>query len=56
MKIQMEIREFNGRPFGLTIAVPPHQEAMLFKVMNAWEATFPPRQPPKAFLSFKRLD
>lgn len=41
---------FNGRPFGLTIAARHHEEATLIRAMAAWEATFPPRQTPKAFL------
>ncbi|THV52153.1 hypothetical protein BGAL_0087g00130 [Botrytis galanthina] len=48
--------DFNGRPFGLTIAAPPHKEAMLFKAMHAWETTFPSRQPPKAYVSLRPID
>ena len=42
--------KFSRRPFGLTIAAPAHKEATLIKVMSAWEATFPPRKVPVAFL------
>lgn len=38
--------EFNGRPFGMAAITSGHQEATLIKVQSAWEATFPPRQPP----------
>lgn len=42
--------DYNGRPFGLTVACPCHGEGMLFRVMHAWESTFPAREDPKAFL------
>ena len=48
--LPMSYLDFNGRPIGLTIAARPHHEATLIKTMSAWEATFRPRQPPKAFL------
>ncbi|KAH8601513.1 amidase family protein [Bisporella sp. PMI_857] len=48
--------DFNGRPFGLTIAALPHNEAMLFKVIGAWETTFPPIKTPEAYLSLQPLD
>lgn len=38
--------DFNGRPFGMAALASAHQEAVLIKVQSAWEATFPPRQPP----------
>ncbi|ATY58913.1 amidase family [Cordyceps militaris] len=38
--------DFNGRPFGMAAVASGHQEAVLIKVQSAWEATFPPRQPP----------
>ncbi|KAK3186367.1 hypothetical protein K4F52_004905 [Lecanicillium sp. MT-2017a] len=38
--------DFNGRPFGMAALASGHQEAVLIKVQSAWEATFPPRQPP----------
>lgn len=33
----------NGRPFGLSVMALPHQEDVLFKVMSAFESTFPKR-------------
>lgn len=36
----------NGRPFGLVAIAGAYQEAMLVKVMSAWEATFPARAVP----------
>ncbi|KAJ8064893.1 hypothetical protein OCU04_007198 [Sclerotinia nivalis] len=47
---------FNGRPFGLTIAARPHEEAVLFKAMHAWETTFPPRQTPTAHISLQPIE
>lgn len=38
---------FNGRPLGVAAIARKNQEALLVKVMSAWEATFPARQPPK---------
>ncbi|RYP68289.1 hypothetical protein DL771_006791 [Monosporascus sp. 5C6A] len=38
--------DFNGRPFGLQITAKAHQDALLIQAQSAWEATFPPRQPP----------
>ncbi|KAH6613403.1 amidase signature domain-containing protein [Chaetomium tenue] len=33
----------HGRPFGLAVIALPKEDAVLFKVMSAWEATFPKR-------------
>ncbi|KID82777.1 Amidase [Metarhizium guizhouense ARSEF 977] len=38
--------DFNGRAFGLAAIAGQNQEALLIKVLSAWEATFPPRKPP----------
>ncbi|OJJ52521.1 hypothetical protein ASPSYDRAFT_164676 [Aspergillus sydowii CBS 593.65] len=38
--------DYNGRPFGLAVIAPAHQDALLVQVMSAWEATFPPRKAP----------
>ncbi|KAJ5710070.1 hypothetical protein N7493_009662 [Penicillium malachiteum] len=38
--------DLNGRPFGMAAIAGKHQEHLLIKVMSAWEATFPARQPP----------
>ncbi|KAH0593042.1 hypothetical protein MHUMG1_09289 [Metarhizium humberi] len=38
--------DFNGRAFGLAAIAGQNQEALLVKVLSAWEATFPPRKPP----------
>ncbi|TAQ87151.1 hypothetical protein B7494_g4533 [Chlorociboria aeruginascens] len=40
-----------GRPFGLMAMARPHQEALLLKVMSAFESTFPKRPIPEAFLA-----
>ncbi|KAL4866522.1 hypothetical protein BDV12DRAFT_172729 [Aspergillus spectabilis] len=40
--------EYNGRPFGLAALAGKGQEALLIRLMSAWEATFPARQPPPA--------
>jgi amidase len=39
--------DYNGRPFGLSVAAPAGKEDLLVKVMSAWEATFPERKPPQ---------
>jgi hypothetical protein len=31
----------HGRPFGLSVLALPKHDGVLFKVMSAWEATFP---------------
>ncbi|KAJ5724053.1 hypothetical protein N7488_002088 [Penicillium malachiteum] len=36
----------NACPFGMAAIAGKHQEHLLIKVMSAWEATFPARQPP----------
>jgi amidase len=38
--------EYNGRPFSVSAIAGRGQEALLIKVMSAWEATFPARKPP----------
>ncbi|KAJ5238304.1 hypothetical protein N7468_002923 [Penicillium chermesinum] len=38
--------DYNGRAFGVAAIANKGQEALLVKVMSAWEATFPPRRPP----------
>ncbi|KAL8901654.1 MAG: hypothetical protein Q9207_005095 [Kuettlingeria erythrocarpa] len=38
--------DWNGRPFGLLAITSRFQEELLLDVARAWEATFPPRQPP----------
>lgn len=38
--------DYNGRPFGVSAIAGRNQEALLIKVMSAWEATFPARRPP----------
>jgi amidase len=38
--------DFNGRPFGMQITARAHQESLLIQAQSAWEALFPPRQPP----------
>lgn len=38
---------FNGRPLGVAAIARKNQDALLVKVMSAWEATFPSRQPPR---------
>ncbi|KAJ5921256.1 amidase signature enzyme [Penicillium verhagenii] len=43
--------DFNGRPFGLMAMARPHEEALLLRVMSAFESSFSSRQIPKAFLS-----
>jgi len=48
--------DFNGRPFGLTIAARPHNEAVLVKVMSAWVSTFPARKTPEAYLTLEPRD
>lgn len=35
-----------GRPFGMGVITTAGKEALLIKVMSAWEATFPSRRPP----------
>jgi len=35
--------ELNGRPFGLSVTALPKQDTALFRVMSAFEATFPGR-------------
>ncbi|KAL2833835.1 amidase signature domain-containing protein [Aspergillus cavernicola] len=40
--------DYNGRPLGLAAIAGKGQEGLLIKVLSAWEATFPPRQPPAA--------
>lgn len=40
--------DFNGRPFSLHAIAPANEEAKIFQVMSAWEASFPDnvRPPP----------
>ncbi|KAK4144202.1 amidase signature domain-containing protein [Dichotomopilus funicola] len=37
---------FNGRAFGLAVVAPENKESLILKVMSAWEAAMPKRQPP----------
>jgi len=41
----------NGRPFGMSVMVKNDQEGLLLKIMSAWEASFPLRQPPPALVN-----
>ncbi|KAJ6021031.1 hypothetical protein N7540_006535 [Penicillium herquei] len=43
--------DLNGRPFGMAAITGKHQEHLLIKVMSAWEATFPARQPPPQLIN-----
>ncbi|KAI0095556.1 putative glutamyl-tRNA amidotransferase subunit A [Nemania sp. FL0031] len=38
--------DFNGRPLGLAALAGRNQDAILVKMMSAWEGTFPKRKPP----------
>ncbi|KAF2242488.1 amidase signature enzyme [Trematosphaeria pertusa] len=38
--------EYNERPFGVSILAKAGQDALLVKVLSAWEATFPRRRSP----------
>ncbi len=38
--------KFNGRPLGLAALAGKGQDAVLVKLLSAWEATFSPRKPP----------
>ncbi|KAK4150380.1 amidase signature domain-containing protein [Chaetomidium leptoderma] len=40
----------HGRPFGLSVITLPKHDGVLFKVMSAWEATFPKRALPPLLL------
>jgi hypothetical protein len=37
----VDLLNLHGRPFGLSVLALPKQDGILFKVMGAWEATFP---------------
>lgn len=39
--------DYNGRAFGMSAVARRGQDALLVKVMSAWEATFPPRKTPQ---------
>ena len=41
--------DYNGRPIGMAALTGAYGEGTLFKIMSAWETTFPPRQPPKGY-------
>ncbi|PSN63897.1 amidase signature enzyme [Corynespora cassiicola Philippines] len=38
--------DYNGRPFGVSILAKGGDDALLVRVLSAWEATFPARKPP----------
>lgn len=43
--------DFNGRGFSLHVIAPAGDEAKIFQVMSAWEATFPENvRPPRALV------
>lgn len=42
--------DYNGRPVGLTAMAAAHQEPLLLKFASAFESSFPPREPPSAFI------
>jgi amidase len=45
--------DFNGRPWSLHVLAPPGEEGRIFRVMAAWEATFPQNvQPPPKLVGF----
>lgn len=39
--------DYNGRAFGMSAVARRGQDALLVKVMSAWEATMPPRRTPR---------
>ncbi|KAI1120424.1 hypothetical protein F5Y10DRAFT_258363 [Nemania abortiva] len=39
-----------GRPFGLSVIALPKHDSVLFRIMSAWEATFPNRVLPSLLL------
>ncbi|KAJ5379413.1 hypothetical protein N7509_012532 [Penicillium cosmopolitanum] len=39
--------DYNGRAFGMSAVARRGQDALLVKVMSAWEATLPPRKTPR---------
>lgn len=40
------VLNLHGRPFGLSVMSLPKHDGVLFKIMSAWEATFPKRALP----------
>jgi len=43
---------FNGRPYGMAVIARANEEGLILRVMSAWEATFPKRQPPPALVDW----
>lgn len=45
--VPLDILNYNGRPFGLSIMAQEYREDLLFAFMKAWETSFPWRPIPK---------
>jgi amidase len=48
--VPLEYAAFNGRAFGMEIMARSGEEGLIFKVMSAWEATFPGFKKPQPML------
>ncbi|KAF2229281.1 amidase signature enzyme [Viridothelium virens] len=48
--IPLSFAKFNGRPFGFHILVRAREEETMFRIMSAWEATFPQASMPPPLL------
>ena len=46
MVMPLGLLNLHGRPFGLSAITLPNRDGVLFKVLSAWEATFPKRALP----------
>lgn len=55
--VPLGFSSYNGRPHGMEIMARNGEEAKIFKVMSAWEATFPEaRKPPPRLLDWVELE
>lgn len=55
--VPLGLSSYNGRPHGMEIMARNGEEAKIFKVMSAWEATFPEaRKPPPKLLDWAEFD
>ncbi|KAI0199461.1 amidase signature domain-containing protein [Astrocystis sublimbata] len=51
--VPLGFSSYNGRPHGMEIVARSGEEAMIFRVMSAWEATFPDaRKPPPQLVNW----
>lgn len=49
--VPLGFADFNGRAFGMNVLAPANEEGAIFRLMSAWEGTFPDARAPPPLLA-----